>query len=110
MRIRDWSSDVCSSDLGGEQQVGDALAHLDVARGHRSGRTRRETTIVRRADMDRPRDAVVRRHVVVERRTQHEERRRERKSVVWGKSESLSEDIGCRSNIKKTKRPNDDER
>jgi hypothetical protein len=49
----------------GEDQVGDALAHLDIPRGDGSWRAGGEAAVVRRTDLNRPRDPLVRRDVVV---------------------------------------------
>src|SRR3546814_15523632 len=38
MRISDWSSDVCSSDLGGAQDVGIQAGRYDVLKVHASGK------------------------------------------------------------------------
>src|SRR3546814_19017360 len=107
MRISDWSSDVCSSDLVGQEivkrdeqawqpsGVGLALQHvaqpelhaaLDVhavanARGF--GNLER---IAQRVDGRRPHN------------------RRDRKSVVWGTSVSVRVDVGGRRSIKQKKK------
>src|SRR3546814_2777671 len=76
MRISDWSSDVCSSDLGD-----DAAAHrVPEGRQHEQ----------RRADD--------------ERRDRDPQIDRDRKSVVEGKSVSVRVDLGGRRIIKKKRR------
>src|SRR3546814_18884965 len=92
MRISDWSSDVCSSDLG----VG--LLARDLLRST--------------FDPDR---AAQRLPVEAQRRLRVGEKllalaalvigdEGDRKSVVWGQSVSVRVDVGVRSIIKKTKR------
>src|SRR3546814_10937129 len=73
MRISDWSSDVCSSDLG--------RAARPTAPGRARGRPGRRA---RRAGRRRPRAC-----------------RADRKSVVKGKSVSVRVDLGGRRIIKK---------
>src|SRR3546814_11557369 len=75
MRISDWSSDVCSSDLGGRNvSVGDSSA------GVRGGWVRVDIC----SDSDRPWRLPA-----------------DRKSVVEGKSVSVRVDLGGRRSIKK---------
>src|SRR3546814_20758404 len=79
MRISDWSSDVCSSDLL-------AKAHID-------------------APLDGQADAVARRAEIVAERGNQSEGHRDRKSVVSGKSVSERVDLGGSRIIQKnTKR------
>src|SRR3546814_17761053 len=86
MRISDWSSDVCSSDLGAgvpaAAAVGGGLRHVDRARlldvAARAGRTGAGGRPVPGVGGDR-------------------------KSVVLGKSVSVRVDLGCRRIIKKKK-------
>jgi hypothetical protein len=60
---------------GGEQRVGDALRHLDIPGGD-GGRPARVDRAARRdAQVEGAGNAVVGRHVVLEERTQHEDRR-----------------------------------
>src|SRR3546814_16307529 len=86
MRISDWSSDVCSSDLVGGGQIdaraadvpllrSDGRPHHDRWTGHRTG----DTGVVARRGGDR-------------------------KSVVEGKSVSVRVDLGGRRIIKKKNR------
>src|SRR3546814_18832296 len=101
MRISDWSSDVCSSDLVLSEQVrGDPrldAEHQLLAlffRLHRLGRELRDV----RDEGDFGRDRVLRGGV------EHEPGLGPaRKSVVWGKSVSVRVDLGGRRIIK-TKR------
>src|SRR3546814_16866541 len=105
MRISDWSSDVCSSDLGLVLR-GPGAAGADRARAgpdrraavaQDPGRPRRGR--VPAADLHeaarRPPDGVLR-----------TDRAADRKSVVQGKSESVRVDLGGRRNIKKTNHKN----
>src|SRR3546814_13072007 len=95
MRISDWSSDVCSSDLG---ELGPALPHRDLRpRGRAEGDERpplalplphrgRGGALHHRGD-DTPGD--------------HAGRRQDRKSVVGGKGVSARVDLGGRRVVKK---------
>src|SRR3546814_18669765 len=74
LRISDWSSDVCSSDLCPARRA-------DGAGGNRC----RRTVPAGRGDPAR----------------QHRRQLRDRKSVVEGKSVSVRVDVGCRRIIKK---------
>src|SRR3546814_18406082 len=92
MRISDWSSDVCSSDLAARRP--EELA--DRADG--PGALRR----LRAARDDHPRAAGV---APADRsRAGCTARRQDRKSVVSGKSESVRVDLGGRRIIKKKNR------
>src|SRR3546814_18411741 len=97
MRISDWSSDVCSSDLILKQylaQPRDVMFLLqsrpDIARhGDMEARLPARAVVRHRPEMVRPEAA------------------RARKSVVSGKSVSVRDDLGDRSRIKKKiKQPN----
>src|SRR3546814_19747121 len=77
MRISDWSSDVCSSDLF------DGVMHFEWLE---------ENTPLRRN-----------RHGIHEPAARGKRARRDRKSVVWGKSVSVRVDLGGRRIIKKKK-------
>src|SRR3546814_20878029 len=101
MRISDWSSDVCSSDLVGREQqpipadpvdgVEDMLARLRLL--HRL-----------RGQPDLPADVLGRQHRKVRRLVPHPQRQLvDRKSVVKGTSVSVRVDLGGRRNIKKKK-------
>src|SRR3546814_19444509 len=91
MRISDWSSDVCSSDLAEEGEAAPARAGiLDRARrgdlahmAARQGHARRDARAARRR------------------------LGRDRKSVVEGKSVSVRVDLGGRRSIKKKKNISD---
>src|SRR3546814_11066530 len=96
MRISDWSSDVCSSDLQKlveklKQRTGEKTSSLQalgrIERDSVKGRSARHTE-----RWDRLRD---------EQRADREKRKEDRKSVVWGKSVSVRVDLGGRRIIKK---------
>src|SRR3546814_14607007 len=90
MRISDWSSDVCSSDLNAYlRSVGPAAARPD--RRRRSSRRRRTATAF----------AMVRRPGLVQPRTSRSDHRSEERRV--GKSVSVRVDLGGRRIIKKKK-------
>src|SRR3546814_12151524 len=104
MRISDWSSDVCSSDLGaaaaGEIQAALALALRRVAPGEIS---RCLLVVAGQRLVGRVGDTVAQRLQV-----EHAEQRVaaadvDRKSVVEGKSVSVRVDLGGRRIIKKKK-------
>src|SRR3546814_19977960 len=93
MRISDWSSDVCSSDLRrspGPARTGDWWKSAVEWQGHRR-HSHRE-----RACPCHPSESPWRR------RTRPELAHQERKSVVWGKSVSLRVVLGGRRILKKT--------
>src|SRR3546814_16213850 len=104
MRISDWSSDVCSSDLElhstSPNGVQGSLARLRARRGHVVATVRGERIgsfgCVRRGT---PRAAPLKGGVVLR-------SSRDRKSVVEGKSVSVRVDLGGRSIIKKKKTKN----
>src|SRR3546814_18341787 len=85
MRISDWSSDVCSSDLA---VVDGAIGIREAAGAVTSDAVRSGT----RGALDR--DV----HDVLD-----EVQKADRKSVVWGKSVSVRVDLGGRRIIKKKK-------
>src|SRR3546814_18094751 len=103
MRISDWSSDVCSSDLGGFL----LLRRLRVVAGRRGG-----LVLARRGRVTRARDALGER-VAGERVDQqdaaycyaewfdHGLSRDDRKSVGEGKSVSVRVDLGGRRSLTK---------
>src|SRR3546814_4641808 len=101
MRISDWSSDVCSSDLR-QHRVGARLrVHVDRARRHaRQSRRHRE------AEPHRARELVEEFPFLddVRARRRIEQCGRDRKSVVQGKSVSVRVDLGGLRIIKKKKR------
>src|SRR3546814_20199262 len=95
MRISDWSSDVCSSDLGGNP-----LRRLRVRPAPDHARCRRDPPDPggHRGDREgcggpRPAQHPVRARL----------RRADRKSAVWGKSVYVSLDLGGHRIIKKKK-------
>src|SRR3546814_19495820 len=97
MRISDWSSDVCSSDL-------------NLALGHRGGqRTGVDVDDARTrvrflgADRELPAEPAARRSAHRLQRQREQARGEDRKSVVEGKSVSLSVDLGGSRIIKKKK-------
>src|SRR3546814_15019916 len=114
MRISDWSSDVCSSDLPVQQR---AERHgLDVvvageAEGHRTQVDLRiDAEKVEKRGQERGQsdlaigDAGVFGHE--EGRRAHDRRHEDRKSVVWGKSVSVRVDLGGRRMNKKNRKIN----
>src|SRR3546814_20035978 len=101
MRIKDWSSDVCSSDLGGGKEVGvrrdqrgPALFDAAIAAQHRGYG---QQIAVRRAvaRFDGKLGGVA---------DQCGDRRGDRKSVVWGKCVSVGVEPGGRRITKKKKK------
>src|SRR3546814_16577046 len=88
MRISDWSSDVCSSDLG--PHIPDISDNLDNV-GTTSYMSREG--VIAMVAQARNADAGVRRLVASE---VTEVLGRDRKSVVWGKSVSVRVDLGGR--------------
>src|SRR3546814_18825060 len=110
MRISDWSSDVCSSDLLQRlqpalaldlsgQQVGDVESiHCPLAIGGDMGAVDRHFRLEQGVGQaEEQRRAVPRIHL------DHGEAVGDRKSVVSGKSVSVRVDLGCRRFIKKKK-------
>src|SRR3546814_18987265 len=111
MRISDWSSDVCSSDLGLAQrrrtrprrELGQGGPPADggdqqfrpLAPSDASARSQPERDI----DRDEPRRRQLQPHA----RDDGDVFRGDRKSVVYGKSESISEDLVCSSRLNKKK-------
>src|SRR3546814_14771433 len=91
MRISDWSSDVCSSDLDRAQCRGDVLAVLGG--DHHAQRIDDPVT---RERVDLEPQLVGRQHLLAL-------HREDRKSDVWGKSVSVRVDLGGRRIIKKKK-------
>src|SRR3546814_20964930 len=79
MRISDWSSDVCSSDLAHCPGIGNILSHWNGDGDGEGGRC-----------------AVLSRAVL-----RYSRKRRDRKSVVSGKSVSVRVDLGGRRIINK---------
>src|SRR3546814_14522630 len=93
MRISDWSSDVCSSDLAG----GDRGRRRRAVRPHGRGLRRRHHG-AHRGGGDPLRRQRLLAAALFAARTRR--RREDRKSVVSGKSVSVSVDIGGRRIIK----------
>src|SRR3546814_15583132 len=97
MRISDWSSDVCSSDLGGgdgfARHLGDDPGqHLLVAEQREEGVVGVPIILHRDADMQPDR---------LDGGAAAGERLADRKSVVSGKSVSVRVDLGGRRILKK---------
>src|SRR3546814_19243063 len=88
MRISDWSSDVCSSDL---DIAAAPFAEGKVLSGHDARRAQFPDQLSR--------DEILRRHAG--HRVVEMENKQDRKSVVEGKSVSVRVDIGGRRIIKK---------
>src|SRR3546814_17465221 len=100
MRISDWSSDVCSSDLVATDRQGDpqgrddrqrfGVRRISARRREGGGRPRRRVRpLARDADQLRDLGRAAARSM------------RDRKSVVWGKGVSVRVDLGERRVIKK---------
>src|SRR3546814_13556210 len=114
MRISDWSSDVCSSDLWGGGRVRPA-ASGGLARNEAVGRAGRQAVDAPVAFLEflDPQRAIGLAVVFLQRvafmlqlHPRHAPaaaRMQDRKSVVSGKSVSVSVDLGGRRNFKKTK-------
>src|SRR3546814_14477783 len=108
MRISDWSSDVCSSDLAvGVAEVRDQVAFLeefhrdqDVARGHKCEQQVAEAHRRRRPERNQEAEHQRMPHDAVERAGE------DRKSVAKGKSVSVRVDLGGRRIIKKKMKNN----
>src|SRR3546814_4748745 len=108
MRISDWSSDVCSSDLEGDTITAQLPAGIRGGFGpnlrrfclmmHAHGQvtTQRMTTLLNDVGVEISKRQVVRFLT---------ERLEDRKSVVLGKSVSVRVDLGGRRIIKKTNCP-----
>src|SRR3546814_15752035 len=108
MRISDWSSDVCSSDLRAEYSPADSNFSCPYSRSRSRRWYRTSPSVSSRIRMDFSTNAVTRSSTSVEfmscPHTPSAASRSnppDRKSVVEGKSVSLCEDHGGRSNIKK---------
>src|SRR3546814_14016992 len=99
MRISDWSSDVCSSDLGDADEAGDALGAGERCQQH-------DPSAHGGADEDlRPfGQSIQHRHRVACPITDGGLREADRKSVVAGKSVSVRVELGGRRLIKKKKK------
>src|SRR3546814_17224204 len=99
MRISDWSSDVCSSDLNGHE-------HLRCLRRKQVRKRRAEEREQRRRSARSGVRVVARglRSADAVHGGEAGGRRPDRKSVVWGKSVSVRVDLGGRRIIKKKKK------
>src|SRR3546814_11351148 len=95
MRISDWSSDVCSSDLGRR-----------VAAPRIGDRRDRLVDRARYVERDDPRPMLGAGEPFGALRVGDDQRRLDRKSVVAGKSVSVRVDLGGRRIIKKQKSSN----
>src|SRR3546814_17581153 len=91
MRISDWSSDVCSSDLAGRspQTEYQANRHCGTAASGRRFRIRAPTLPAEGAA-----PICEWRHSASQKNIEHGRGRVDRKSVVWGKSGAEMEDHG----------------
>src|SRR3546814_12465184 len=101
MRISDWSSDVCSSDLG---EVAALLLEQIVRHGIVERQRRQaEPGSQRRADRVITAERYARRQAAQKGNQLALLRRQDRKSVVEGKSVSVRVDLGGRRILKKKK-------
>src|SRR3546814_11604433 len=109
MRISDWSSDVCSSDLIAAGRVTRAEQHADET-DDLLQRARRIQQRPQRADDDDAVNEVRARHQrrVQDRRHAADDLEAERKSVVEGKRVSVRVDLGARRIIKKKNKKKED--
>src|SRR3546814_19031926 len=111
MRISDWSSDVCASDLAAPS----SRTGRDRLRRPASGRP--SGGVPSPAPADRYWSSLTPPHAVtvlesatrpcaeyVRRGPANPDTRKDRQSVVWGKSVSVRVDLGGRRNIKKKKK------
>src|SRR3546814_15419897 len=98
MRISDWSSDVCSSDLDLDPTVDDGQDFLSFEHQCAVGQLERQACFVRRFEQTRAQNAVNRDCRA------DDMMRQDRKSVVKGKSVSVRVDLGGRRIIKKKKK------
>src|SRR3546814_20190651 len=100
LRISDWSSDVCSSDLWPQPATGPCIRRLSDRKSRQNRRVqrllRRGWWIWRAARWHGPAHC--------QRLSTHPPERRDRKSVVSGKSVSVRVDIGGRRIIKKKRK------
>src|SRR3546814_20866267 len=102
MRISDWSSDVCSSDLDARRSGGGVAADefAPLRRGHRHGGASQDRGVERG-------DIVAAEHGAVDREGRAADGagagglKADRKSVVEGKGVSVRVDIGGRRILKK---------
>src|SRR3546814_13425333 len=98
MRISDWSSDVCSSDLPGDVDFGRGLGEGEVA----GAETHFEIALEERAhELGQGALEVGEAGVLVDQQAFDLVEHRDRKSVVSGKSVSVRVALGGRSIIKK---------
>src|SRR3546814_20886732 len=100
MRISDWSSDVCSSDLAMFQEAADDRLHPDIVRHARHARPQAAYAAHDEVDLN-PRIAGRIEFFDDRRIDQRIHLRPDRKSVVEGKSVSVRVDLGGRRIIKK---------
>src|SRR3546814_13848446 len=97
MRISDWSSDVCSSDLK------DAEAHAEEDRRRRDEaevRNQADTLVYQTEKLLKEQGD----KISGDEKSAVEDKLGDRKSGVWGKSVSVSVELGGRRIIKKKKR------
>src|SRR3546814_13683748 len=95
MRISDWSSDVCSSDLRANQNLHDCVLHRSAA-----GQIQQRTNVMHDTDQtdEKTRDAT---DAPAEKATEAKDAELDRTSVVSGKSVSVRVDLGGRRTIEK---------
>src|SRR3546814_18995445 len=115
MRISDWSSDVCSSDLPNDHAVASALADLQpyaliateqgIARGD-LGEARRLLALMERIDPQAPSLPRLKggiadiERIAAEHAAEQASAQEDRKSVVWGKGGYVRVELGGRRKIK----------
>src|SRR3546814_18279281 len=99
MRISDWSSDVCSSDLEDEGSEATASDLVRLTGVDKAGVSRALASLGRRGLVSSATPATDARRVAVSLT-----RKGDRKSVVEGKSVSVRVDLGGRRIIKKKKK------
>src|SRR3546814_1536628 len=101
MRISDWSSDVCSSDLLLDCLPGDGLRHLEPFRAADPAAGDAGNQVPGSGIPEQDRDPVDLHHLE---QHGHDGAEEDRKSVVSGKSVSVRVDLGGRRIIKKKQR------
>src|SRR3546814_18058623 len=102
MRISDWSSDVCSSDLHADAQRGD-LGVVDVDARRAVAALRADVPFGQRVDHRLLDPAHVVAHADLQALQVEQRIDQDRKSVVWGKSVEVRVELGGRLIIIKKK-------